>query len=106
MEESKKEQLESDDDTPSPLPQSQELSYFLKEKEPENEGTSNSTIKQERNERDYASSSLNQSMYHTFLFCFENILSDICFLLWLQFLVVEQIQRTQLTEVVFIDFCF
>ncbi|CAK8579163.1 unnamed protein product [Lathyrus sativus] len=56
MEESKKEQLESDDDTPSPPPQSQELSYFLKENEPENEGTSSSVVKQERNERDHASS--------------------------------------------------
>ncbi|CAI8619396.1 unnamed protein product [Vicia faba] len=54
MEESKKEQLESDDDTPSPPPQSQELSYFLKENQPENEGTSNSVLKQERNERDHA----------------------------------------------------
>ncbi|XP_058735964.1 remorin 1.4-like isoform X2 [Vicia villosa] len=60
MEESKKQQLESDDDTPSPPPQSQELSYFLKENEPENEGTSNSVVKQERNERDHATSSLDQ----------------------------------------------
>jgi len=69
MEESKNKQPELVD-TLTPLPQSEpeprEFSYFLEEKEPENEGTSSSVVKQERVVSDHATSSLDQSMYHTY----------------------------------------
>ncbi|WJX53917.1 hypothetical protein P8452_39860 [Trifolium repens] len=42
----------------------QEPSYFLEEKEPENEGTSSSIVKQERIVRDHATSPLNQMHDH------------------------------------------
>jgi hypothetical protein len=51
-------------DIPNTPLQPQEPSYFLEEKEPENEGTSSSIVKQERIVRDHATS-LNQSMYCT-----------------------------------------
>jgi hypothetical protein len=52
-------------DIPNTPLQPQEPSYFLEEKEPENEGTSSSIVKQERIVRDHATSPLNQSMYCT-----------------------------------------
>lgn len=69
MEESKNKQLELVD-TLTPLPQSEseprEFSYFLEEKEPGNEGTSSSVVKQERVVSDHATSSVDQSMYYTY----------------------------------------
>ncbi|PNX54858.1 hypothetical protein L195_g048480, partial [Trifolium pratense] len=48
-------------DTPNAPPdQPLELSYFVEEKKPENEGTSSSIVKQERIVRDHATSPLNQ----------------------------------------------
>ncbi|KEH21042.1 putative remorin [Medicago truncatula] len=64
MEESKNKQLELVD-TLTPLPQSEseprEFSYFLEEKEPGNEGTSSSVVKQERVVSDHATSSVDQT---------------------------------------------
>ncbi|GAU19475.1 hypothetical protein TSUD_77190 [Trifolium subterraneum] len=52
-------------DTPNEPLQPQELSYFLEEKEPENEGTSSSIVKQERIvRRDHATSPLNLMRDH------------------------------------------
>jgi hypothetical protein len=51
-------------DIPNTPLQPQEPSYFLEEKEPENEGTSSSIVKQERIVRDHATSPLNQMRDH------------------------------------------
>lgn len=71
MEESSQSESVATPITPPPQspPQLRELSHFVKEKEPENQGTSTNIVKQEYTQdffqpKDHATSSLDQSVLH------------------------------------------